>query len=51
MPEVGEPDIDKFVEGMIKVRDELKNNGSANILVSKAQQDQKEYILRQETLS
>ena len=31
MPEVGEPDIDKFVEGMIKVRDELKNKESANI--------------------
>lgn len=39
--EVGEPDIDQFVEGMIKVRDELKDKGSANI--SKAQQDQKEY--------
>ena len=41
IPEVGEPDVDQFVEGMIKVRDELKNKGSANI--SKAQQDQKEY--------
>ena len=41
MSEVEESDIDEFVERMVKVRDDLKDKGSANI--SKAQQDQKEY--------
>ena len=44
MLEVGEPDIDQFVEGMIKVRDELKNKGSANI--SKAHKIKKSITTR-----
>ena len=41
MSDAGEPDIDLFIENMVKVRDELKDKGSTNI--SKAQQDQKKY--------
>ena len=41
MSDTGEPDIDLFVKKMVKIDDELKDKGSANI--SKAQQDQREY--------
>ena len=41
MSDAGEPDFDLFIENMVKVRDELKDKGSANI--AKAQRDQKEY--------
>ena len=41
MSDAGEPDIDFFIENMVNVRDEFKDNGSANII--KAQQHQKEY--------
>ena len=42
--DVGEVDIDLFVERMVKVRDELKDKASVNI--TKAQHDQKEYYDR-----
>ena len=42
--DVGEVDVDLFVERMVKLRNELKDAASANI--TKAQQDQKEYYDR-----
>ena len=38
---VGEVDVDVFIERMVEVRDELKDKASSNI--TKAQQSRKEY--------